>query len=179
MGITWEDTARVAFPGAVLCLVGTLVLYIGIIWDAKARYWNSVKGAAKEIAALDPQQFQALAMTFPLVRVRWTSTAKPRIMLEDSEIATMTHLAVFLNGSNGKQVFPKRDWHGEVTFRGDTVNLDRTSYEEILNIFIRHRLVIPDSAAGPHSWLWVEGQTTYRNVRMYWSNWLTQTDFGS
>lgn len=169
-----NEVRSILLAAAVLCVIMVLTILLLLIWDANTRYYNSVAKAASEVAKLDDYKLQIFAMTFPSVRLRWANNIKPVAMFDDCEVATMAHLAIFINGSNNHYVFPKRDWHGTVEFRGETITLTITAYEEILDTLIEKKLVVPDSASGPRSWLWVDSGTTYSNVRKYWNSWITR-----
>lgn len=171
IGVGWQRGGWVLYTAAGMCLVGVIVVFLSLIWQHEINRWTEIGFASEKIAMLDDHRFQVLGMTFPKVRVRWSNGLKPVPMFDDCEVATTAHLAIFLNGSDSRQVFPKRYWYGEKEFRGGIVTLSDAAYKEILNNLIARRLVVKDSAAGSHSWLWKE-MHTFANLRRYWHEWI-------
>ena len=171
IGRLWSGGSTVMYSFSTLCAVGVLVLYFRSLINGRGRYWELVSMAASKIADLDDHRFQVLGLTFPKVRVSWGGL-RPSVMFDDT-MATMDQFAVFLNGSDSRQVFPVRHWNGETKFRGRVVKLDPKSHAEILDNLIERGYVVKDSYAGSHSWLW-EQIPTYRNLLNYWREWVVE-----
>lgn len=159
-----------------ICFLISIAVGFWVFWEHDIRRWDAIGFAAEKISRMDDHRFQVLGLAFPSVRGKWSNNLKPVIKFDDCEYATMEHFAIFLNGSDSKQVFPVRYWSGEKEFKGKTVALSGNAYYEILQNLVDNGFVRKESAAGSHSWLWVTPET-YTNLKKYWGDWLYEKKY--
>lgn len=126
--------------GIGLILMAAFVLIL--LWrDSMNEYYRTITAFGNMLAKLTPDQWSALGIAFPHIRIRWKG--KPIKFFEDTS-ATMEDWERFLDDSNWKQISPERNWKGA----------DLRKWEQIKGWLEEHNFIIRDSAAGQHSWLW-------------------------
>jgi hypothetical protein len=111
---------------------------------------------AEVFNTLDEEARRALAFQFPSMRYHM-KRGIVRPYFETTEVP-MEMFRHFLQTSNDKYVSPRRDWY--------TANYPEWAWMEIMSWLEENDKVIPDSAAGSHSWLW-KG-TAYQQLMAYW-----------
>lgn len=109
----------------------------------RAVFYSSLTGFARELAALDPDQYGALGIRFPMLRLRWRG--KPVLTVEDSDV-TLEHFEIFMQDSNFQQIAPERIWNTSVR--------PRPVWMKLRSWLEKNEYIYRESAAGSHSWLW-------------------------
>lgn len=136
--------------GAALMLIGVLgalwIMAAGA-WEAKASYNSSLARVAEAIKDLNPDQWQAIGIRFPELRVRYQG--QPVRYLEDTEIR-MEAFERFMADSSTDAVAPQR-------YYGDGTAL-RRQWHAWIGWLTRQGYIIPNSASGNHSLLWRPGR---------------------
>lgn len=160
IGALWMTARAVFYAFAVLCGLGMLAIYTIAVIEARAAYYYAVGSASEKIAHLDPQQFQALGLTFPRVRARWPA-GEVALYFDDTN-ATIEHFRAFMGGASQDQIYPERNCNA---------GLPRWAWDEIRACLEGRGYVIPDSYAGNRSWRWATPQT-YANLRAYFWRYL-------
>lgn len=112
---------------------------------------------AKAYGQLDDEGRAAFAFQFPEMRYRMKK-GEVREMFENTNVP-IEMFRTFLKTSNGKYISPERDWTG-----GDQ---PRWAWLEIKDWLEGENYIVPDSAAGSHSWLW-RGQS-WEHLKAYWA----------
>lgn len=133
-----------------LWLLGTLAatwIFIAGLWKSRADYNYSIVAVAHEIKEMNPEQWQALGIRFPELRIRYHG--KPISYIEDTDIRS-EWMKQFLDDSDEYQFAPER-LYGEGTQA-------RKQWMLVRDFLISEGYLIDQSAAGNHSWLWRTGR---------------------
>lgn len=109
-----------------------------------------------EFNQLDDEGRAAVAFQFPTVRYRM-KRGEVRGLFEDTQVP-IELFRYFLQTSNSKSISPERYWC--------TVDQPRWVWTEIQRWLQENDYIIPDSAAGSHSWLW-KGEA-FNHLKAYW-----------
>jgi hypothetical protein len=128
------------------CLAA-LWIFISGLWQAKTDYNFSLAEVAKQIREMNPEQWQALGIRYPELRIRWHG--KPIAFLEDTDIR-IDYLQKFIDDGDEYQFAPERLY-------GDGTQL-RNQWRMTRDWLIEKQFVIENSASGNHSWLWRSGR---------------------
>lgn len=116
-------------------------------YDALGRFSESIR-------QMDHDQWQALGIRVPALRVRWHG--RPVQMIEDTDI-TVEDLEAFMEDSTASQISPVRNWSN---------GIERRRWERIKSWLESQNYIVKNSAAGSHSWLW-RGQSYYTVKERY------------
>lgn len=139
----------------VFALMTAVVLWMLIIESANRRV-DVMTDWMKEFSRLDDEGRAAVAYQFPTLRYRMKKGVV-REMFEDTN-ATAAQFRLFLQTSNQRYISPRRDW--------TTLEKPAWAWDEIKNWLESRDYILPDSAAGSHSWLWSGG--AYQHLMAYW-----------
>ena len=160
IGSSFENARGVFYSFATLSAVGVCVVFLIAIIDHRANFLFVLGRASEKVAKLNPDQFQALGLTFPKVRGRWPS-GRAELYFDDTN-ATMEHFKMFMFGADAAQIYPERNCNAE---------LPRWAWQEIRVCLEGYVYVVPDSASGNRSWRWAN-QNTYANLHSYFGVWI-------
>ena len=133
-----------------LWFLGTLAalwIFIAGLWKSRADYNYSIVAVAHEIKEMNPDQWQALGISFPELRIRWDG--KPINYIEDTDIR-LENFQRFLDDSDDMQFAPERLY-------GDGTQM-RRQWMMCRDYLIERNFLIENSASGNHSWLWRTGR---------------------
>jgi hypothetical protein len=111
---------------------------------------------ARAIAQLDDEARAMMAFEFPHMQYRMKH-GEVRAYFEDTGVP-IEMFRLFLQTSNDRYISPRRDWY--------TADQPEWAWLEIKDWLDAHDKIIPDSAAGSHSWLW-KGNS-YQHLSAYW-----------
>jgi hypothetical protein len=147
IGFVWllavESPWSIAYlVGAVTFLAMAALVFLMLFQEQRREFYSTMASFAEALARLNPDQWQALGIRFPHLRIRWHG--KPIQFFEDTG-ATMDDLERFMRESNARQISPERNW---------TDGPQRRAWAEIHAWLIEHGMIFEASAAGNHSWLW-------------------------
>jgi hypothetical protein len=149
LGIIFIGALAYASPWQVAFLVGAIafismsaLIFALLFLEQRRSFYHTVAYFADRLAQLDPDQWQALGIAFPHLRIRWSG--QPIQFFEDTS-ATMEQFERFMRDSDHRQISPERNWSG---------GPQRRAWREIVNWLQRQEYIYKDSAAGNHSWLW-------------------------
>jgi len=167
VGVCWAyaptDRLVIVFLLAwILTFVIVLAILLMMTWDRLQDFWRTVGESASKLDRMAPDRFAALGIAFPNVRLKWTGS-KAELYYEDTNVP-FRYFDRFLAGSDSRQVFPKRYCREG--------HLPEWAWDEILINLQERGYVVPDSAAGSHSWLWVNA-TAYERVMKHYRDFLS------
>ena len=152
--------ARVLFAlnvGALLFALMTVVVLWMLVIKANDEHWDTLSEFAKAYNQLDAESRAALGFQFPEMRYKMKK-GEVREMFENTNVP-IELFRTFLKTSNGKYISPERDWASD--------EKPRWAWLEIKEWLEEENYIVPDSAAGSHSWLW-RGQS-WDHLKAYWS----------
>ena len=124
-----------------------LILMAFLIWillfqEAANEKYRTITAFGNMLAKLDPDQWSALGIAFPHIRIKWTG--KPLKFFEDTDI-TLEDFECFMQDSDGRQISPERNWAN---------GPDRRKWQMIKDWLEAKEYIYSQSASGNHSWLW-------------------------
>lgn len=122
----------------------TLTVLLGIYHAShqRATFYRSVIDVGEMLMKLDRDQWGALGISFPTLRIRYRHVV--RVCIEDTDI-TIEDFERFMQDSNTRYISPERNW---ANGRG------RAKWLEIKTFLQTEGFIYESSAAGQHSWLW-------------------------
>ena len=129
--------------GGVIVCVFSFVVMNWVDGSSKKEMYKTATSFAEKLAALDPDQYNALGIRFPTLRISFRG--RPVVLVEDSDFQ-LKHFRLFLEDSNYRQVVAERDWNSR--------ERPRYVHQKIVRWLELHEYVHKDSAAGSHSHLW-------------------------
>lgn len=118
---------------------------------------ESMERFIRAYQALDEEGRMAVSYQFPTIRYRM-KRGKVLEYWEDTQVPIET-FRLFLQDCTKKQIAPERNWN--------STERPRWAWEEIKETLESSDLILPDSAAGSHSWLWVN-ESAYQRLMVYW-----------
>jgi len=136
-------------------VVAAIIMFL-IILEGLNRRVEVMTEFAIAIGKLDDEARAMLAFEFPHMRYNM-KRGELRQMFEDTQVSIET-FRLFLQTSNDRYISPRRDWY--------TADRPEWAWIEIKDWLEEHDKILPDSAAGPHSWLW-KGNS-YQHMCAYW-----------
>lgn len=142
--------------GAVLFFFLTCVVVWLLILKAYDEHWEVLAQFAETYGRLDEEGRAALGFMKPTMRYKM-KRGTVREMFEDTN-ATAEHFREFLRTSNSRYISPRRDW--------TTADKPSWAWDEIKAWLDKWNYVVPDSAAGSHSWLW--SGDSFNHLKAYW-----------
>ena len=142
--------------GAVIFAIMTAVIMALLVIEEANRRVEVMTDWMNAFAKLDDEGRAAVAFSFPMMRYRMKK-GEVREMFEDTN-ATIEHFRLFLKTSNDRYISPRRDWQ--------TTERPAWAWDEIESWLEANGYILPDSAAGQHSWLW-KGNA-WRHLMAYW-----------
>lgn len=135
----WDDAWLI---GGVIFGLLTASIVALIFVEQRRIFYHSLAYFADSLSKLNPEQYQALGIRFPHLRIRWRGEA---IQYFEDTGATMENFARFMSDSSIRQISPERNWNG---------GPDRRAWAEIKGWLEEQGYIYQSSAAGNHSWLW-------------------------
>lgn len=153
---TKTDSKYPWYAGAFFCGLLTVVIIWGLILETLNERVRVMSEFASTIYKLDDEARAMMAFEFPHLRYRMKG-GEVREYFEDTN-ATIELFREFMKDSNSKYISPERNW-------GSTEK-PRWAWVEIKNWLQENGHIIPDSAAGSHSWLW--NGNAYQHLYAYW-----------
>jgi hypothetical protein len=140
----WGDdfTFSVCAGAAALFIIIAVVVLFWLGNRERIAFYDKLQDVAEAIRDLEPNQWQALGIAFPTLRIRWNGT--PLRYIEDTDI-TQEELERFIADSTDRQISPERNWSN---------GRDRRTWLKIKTWLEGNEWIIEHSAAGSHSWLW-------------------------
>lgn len=134
--------------GAGLWLIGivsVIWIFITTIYSAQTIINQSYTVLIKEMKHLTKDQFLALGIKFPHIRIK-LGAIKPIEFFEDTN-ATYEQFDFYIRTSNDRQISPLRDWR--------TTERPARIWHEITDHLIKFGYVQRASSSGSHSHLWL------------------------
>jgi hypothetical protein len=135
----WENAYLLGAITFLLMSAGTFALLFA---EQNRSFYHTMAYFAEQLAHLNPDQWQALGIRFPHLRIRWKG--KPIQFFEDTQ-ATMDDFERFMRDGNTRQISPERNWPS---------GPDRRAWGEIKYWLEENGYIYEGSASGSHSWLW-------------------------
>jgi hypothetical protein len=135
-----------------LFYLGSFMVMAWLTNRERIAFYDAVSRLADRLSSLDADQWQALGIAFPSLRIHWSG--RPIQFVEDSNF-TVDEFRRFMGDSNYRQISPMRNWNN---------GRDRRTWERIKNWLEAKGYIQHYSAAGNHSWLW-KGNT-FHHLRM-------------
>lgn len=142
-GLWFSGVAAVSIgaAGFILCVYSIWIM----IWlrnRESIEFYDSVTRLAEQLTHLDVDQWNALGIRFPTLRIQYNG--EPVLMVENSGVR-LDDFERFMNDSNARYVSPERNW---------SQGRKRRAWHQIMKWLEINQYIYPDSAAGSHSWLW-------------------------
>lgn len=144
------------YIGALFFALVTVLMLWRIIVRTHDDHIEVMERFARTYGALSDEARAAMAFQFPALRYR-IRRGKVREFFEDTNVP-IEQFRLFLQDSNRKYIAPERNWN--------TAERPRAAWTEIKEWLESGEHILPDSAAGSHSWLW-EGNS-YDHFIAYW-----------
>jgi hypothetical protein len=119
---------------------------------------------AQAISRLDDEARAMMAFEFPHMRYRM-KRGEVRPYFEDTQVP-IEMFKLFLRTSDSKYISPRRYWY--------TSEQPEWAWVEIKGWLEDHELILPDSAAGSHSWMW--RGNAWDHLKAYWGTGLHLRD---
>jgi len=136
-------------------LVAGVVLFLLVLEGLNHRV-EIMTEFARAIGQLDDEARAMMAFEFPHMRYRM-KRGEIREFFENTNVPMET-FRLFLHLSNSKYISPRRDWY--------TTEKPEWAWMEIQEYLQANGYIIPDSAAGSHSWLW--NGSAWEHLKAYW-----------
>lgn len=158
LGAGWLKSEG-AFLATIAC--GALVIALGLVEtylllaDSHRQDVQSKIALIHALADADGEVRNAIGIWWP--RFSFVFTDTPDITWQDTDVPYEI-FREFMMDSNEQYISPERNW---------STGLRRRQWEKIRNKLQELHLVIPDSAAGPKSWLWV-----VNGYKHAWGRWM-------
>ena len=140
----WIVMAWLVF--SLTALSGLFIFWIGWL-QTRAEFMRSVASPAHELQTLNPEQYRALGIRVPELRV-YSSGTEPIIMVEDRNLK-YEFLRELLIACDDKQFVPSS--------RYDKETVDLKQWKEAANLLMERGYLIVGSAAGNHTLFWHNG----------------------
>lgn len=150
------DFARAFNAGAVIFGILFLVVIGLMALEGLNRRVETMTEFGRMLATLDDEGRALMAFEFPHMRYRMKHGVV-REFFDDTNVPMET-FRLFLRLSNTKQISPRRDWC--------TKEKPEWAWMEIFDYLKENDFIIPDSAAGSHSWLW--NGNAWDHLKAYW-----------
>lgn len=150
---SWSTAFKVlaASLGFMMIVILVLLIMEGINGMVRAQAdWM------KAFGNLDDEGRAAVAFMFPKIRYRMRRGIV-REFFEDTNVPMET-FRLFLHLSNSKYISPRREWF--------TQEKPQWAWLEIQEYLLANNFIVPDSAAGSHSWLW--NGNAWDHLNAYW-----------
>ena len=149
--------------GAVSFFVVSGVILFLLVLEGLNHRVEIMTEFARAIGQLDDEARAMMAFEFPHMRYKM-KRGEIRQMFEDTNVP-IEMFRRFLQTSNDRYISPRRDWY--------KADQPEWAWIEIKDWLEEHDKILPDSAAGPHSWLW-KGNS-YQHMTAYWMSGRTLT----
>jgi hypothetical protein len=143
--------------GAAMFGVMAFVILVLVVFESWRENVRVMVDWMIAFGKLDDEARAAVAFTFPTMRYRM-KMGEVRGMFEDTQVP-IEMFRLFLQTSNSKYISPERDW--------TTAEQPRWAWLEIKGWLEENKHIIPDSAAGSHSWLW--NGNAFQHLMAYWT----------
>lgn len=155
-GMTRGSVSKAFVAGAFVMALMTAVV-MALLWmEGRNESTRVMIDWMTAFSKLDEEARSAVAFQFPSMRYRM-KRGQVRPYFEDTSV-TIEQFRLFLQTSNDRYISPERDWSGG--------EMPRWAWTEIKGWLEENDYILPDSAAGSHSWLW-KGNA-YRHLLAYW-----------
>jgi hypothetical protein len=142
--------------GAVMFGIMAFVILVLVVFESWRENVRLMVDWMIAFGSLDDEARAAVAFTFPTMRYRM-KRGEVRGMFEDTSVP-IEMFRLFLQTSNSKYISPERDW--------TTAEKPPWAWLEIKKWLEENEHIIPDSAAGSHSWLW--NGNAHQHLAAYW-----------
>lgn len=142
--------------GGGLSFMVFVVTLRAIVIETNNRRADAASRFAEAIGKLDDEARAMVAFEFPTLRYHM-KRGEVRQMFEDTNVP-IEKFRLFLQTSNSRYISPLRDWC--------TAEKPEWMHNEIRLWLEGREMVIRDSAAGSHSWLW--SGNSYQHLMAYW-----------
>lgn len=126
----------------VLLVIFSIIIMVFLGNRERIAFYRSASHFAEQLSHLDQDQYQALGIAFPVLRIHWNG--QPVQLIEDSDF-TLEDFRRFMDDSDFRQISPERNWSS---------GRDRRTWLRIKNWLELKEYIHPVSAVGNHSWLW-------------------------
>lgn len=134
----------------------TVVIMVLLLMEGVNSMVQAQTDWMKAFGNLDDEGRAAVAFMFPKIRYRM-KRGEVREFFEDTNVPMET-FRLFLHLSNSKYISPRRDWFTE--------EKPQWAWLEIQEYLQENGYIVPDSAAGSHSWLW--NGNAWNHLLAYW-----------
>lgn len=142
--------------GAVIFAIITAVIMALIVVESLNERMRVMTEWMIAFGKLDDEARAAVAFAFPTMRYKM-HRGEVRGMFEDTNVSIDT-FRLFLQTSNSQYISPRRDWY--------TAEKPEWAWLEIQGWLLDNDYIIPESAAGSHSWLWMGN--SHQHLTAYW-----------
>lgn len=142
-GVYLSGTALTICNITGVLLILYSVVIVGFLANReRVKFYESAARFAESMANLNNDQWAALGIAFPTLRIRWNG--QPIQLIEDSEIM-FEDFKKFMLDSDYRQISPERNW---------STGKARRTWTIIRDWLLEKKYIYEYSAAGNHSWLW-------------------------
>lgn len=155
-GFTRDSISKAFTWGAIGFGVMSLVVLVLMLMEGVNGMVRAQAEWMHEFAQLDDEGKAAVAFMFPKIRYKM-KRGEVREFWEDTNVPMET-FKLFLRLSNSKYISPRRDWF--------TSDKPAWAWQEIFDWLHENNFIVPDSAAGQHSWLW--NGNAWQHLNAYW-----------
>ena len=155
-GLTKGSVSRAFTFGAIGFGVMSIVVLALLLMEGVNGMVRAQTDWMEKFALLDDEGRAAVAFMFPRIRYKMKHGVV-REYWEDTNVSMET-FRLFLHLSNSKYISPRRDWY--------TSDKPAWAWLEIFEWLRANNFIVPDSAAGSHSWLW--NGNAWEHLNAYW-----------
>jgi hypothetical protein len=155
-GKTKEGVSSAFNWGSLMFGVLFIIVVVLMFLEGLNRRVSVMTDFANAISKLDDEARAMMAFEFPSMRYRM-KRGEVREYFEDTNVP-IALFKEFLRTSDSKHISPRRYWY--------TTDRPEWAWLEIEGWLEDHDFVVPDSAAGSHSWMW--NGKAYDHIKAYW-----------
>lgn len=155
-GLTKGSVSQAFKAGAIASGFIAIVVLVLLFMDGINAMVREQANWMTAFGNLDDEGRAAVAFMFPKIRYRM-KRGIVREFFEDTNVPMET-FRLFLHLSNSKYISPRRDWF--------TREKPEWAWMEIQEYLQTNGYIVPDSAAGSHSWLW--NGNAWNHLLAYW-----------
>lgn len=155
-GFTKGRTSHAFMAGAIGFGLMALVVLVLLLMEGINSMVRAQAEWMDKFSRLDDEGRAAVAFMFPKIRYKM-KRGIVREYWEDTNVP-MEMFRLFLHLSNSKYISPRRDWFSQ--------EKPQWAWLEIQEWLLKNNYIVPDSAAGSHSWLW--NGNAWEHLNSYW-----------
>jgi hypothetical protein len=157
-GTLWRNVAAFALLVAgATCWALVLLVCVLLVIGERRKYIDAVSMQVRELRQMDPEQWNALGLIhLPYLNIVWTGETS--VIWEG--VVPMEYFDHFMRTSNDAQISPERGWN--------STEYPARIWTQIYGRLLQLGFIVPDSAAGNHSYRWQPGA-----VAELWARYLT------